>query len=151
MREQVFSRKPSGKEERYVPTADELQKILSDRATSVLLVQSAERFAQSLLAQNLRMDQVRSVFDEIKKIENLWLWQDKEEEALHRLHLLKPRLAARVRRVRGAELLYELIRLCADQIQKIPEENRKEAFVRFAEYMEAVVAYHKFYGKEEEG
>lgn len=135
------------KENLYVPSQEELRRILGAGESGALLVQSAEKLAQALLSQNLRMSQVRSVFDEIKKIENLWVWQGQEDVALRRLHLLAPRIAARVKRAPGAQLLLQVVNVCADLIGKSPQ--KKEAFLRFAEYMEAVVAYHDFHGRGE--
>lgn len=135
------------REDVYVPSVEELRQILGDGKSGALLVQSAERLAKALLARNLRMSQVRNVFDEIKKIENLWVWQGQEELALRRLRLLVPRIASRVKRAPGAELLLKVVDASANLIESSPQ--KKEAFLRFAEYMEAVVAYHDFYGRGE--
>jgi len=136
-----------GKEDAYTPNKEELRQILEDGKSGALLVESAEKLAKALLARNLRMNQVRNVFDEIKKIENLWIWQGQEEVALRRLRLLVPRIASRVKRAPGAELLLKVVDVSANLIEG--SAQRKEAFVRFAEYMEAVVAYHDFFSRSE--
>lgn len=139
-----------------LPPREVLQKIIYGEDSGDLLVKKAEDIANILLENGLAMDQVRSVFDEIKKIENIWLWHNQEKQAISNLYLLKPRLAARAARVKGADRLHKVVSTCIDIITTpIDPAKRKEAFVRFTEFMEAIVAYHKFYGslskKEQRG
>lgn len=112
------------------------------------IVQWAEALAQKLQdVKDVKMAQVRDIFDELRQIESLWTRN--AEAALHRLHLLKPRLAYRAARIEKLRPLAEVLRQAIDEVVSAgKEEDKRERFRRLMEFVEAIVAYHKAHGGE---
>ncbi len=105
----------------------------------MVLVQRAKELVQML--GNIKMAQVRDIFDELRQIESLWTRDP--ETAIHRLYLLKPRLAYRSARIEGLEPLAQVLERAVSEVvnAKKPEEMRAR-FRRLMEFAEAIVAYH---------
>lgn len=110
-----------------------------------VLVGSARELAEKL--KDLKMAQVRDIFDELRQIESLWMRDAKA--ALHRLHLLKPRLIYRTARKREWEPLARVLERAIEEVVSAGTDSAKhERFRRLMEFTEAIVAYHKAYGGE---
>ena len=123
----------------------DVPKIINDPKTADVLVKRAEELGQKLATEKLRMAQARDIFDELRQIESIWLREP--ERALRRLHLLRPKLAYRRARVQELEPLAEVLdRAVVEVVSAGDAAQRHDRFRRLMEFMEAVVAYHKFHG-----
>jgi len=123
----------------------DVPRIINDPKTADVLVKRAEELGQKLVTERLRMAQARDIFDELRQIESIWLREP--ERALRRLHLLRPKLAYRRARVRELGPLAEVLeRAVAEVVSAGDAAQRHDRFRRLMEFMEAIVAYHKFYG-----
>lgn len=122
----------------------DLRLILSGDNGSQTLVKKAEDVGKQLARERLKASQIRAVFDEVRQIESLWL-QD-AQKALHKVNLLKPKLAYRAARSQdGVPTLKEVLTEAIDIVVESPEAA-KERFRRFTEFFEAIIAYHKAHG-----
>lgn len=107
---------------------------------------NADEMGLQLKNAGVSTSQIRNVFGEIKKIQALGL--DKKEKG--RLVMITPKLAYAVgragKREKGAlEDLMKNVEVAVSAVEK-SEKNRNECFNRFVDYMEAVVAYHRYHG-----
>lgn len=127
---------------------NELRLILTDPQASAVLVRKAEDLGRRLAQQQLKASQIRAIFDEVRQIEALWLREDKAGEALHKLHLLKPKMAIRKARIKEGvpALVDELTQAVDIAVESSDCSEVKWRFHRFVEYFEAVLAYHKAFG-----
>lgn len=117
----------------------------STEESAKVLVQRAEELAQKL--GNLKMAQVRDIFDELRQVESLWTRDPKM--ALHRLYLLKPRLAYRAARIQELWPLAKVLERTVDEVVSAgTDEGKRDRFRRLMEFVEAIVAYHKARGGE---
>lgn len=133
---------------------DEIRQILLEPPgkASAALVRKAEEAARSLArdkggTNQASKAQVRAVFDEVRQIEALWLSDD--QRALHRLHLLKPKLAYRKARAPGVAPLVDLLIPAVDIATEAPDSRKvRERFSRLVELCEAVLAYYTTFSVE---
>ena len=119
-----------------------VQTIMKDDPSGAGLVDFARQTALALVKENLTRTQIRNTFTEVRKIESLWS-QDKEK-ALRRLNMLKPKLAYQAQRERRLERLRDVLTEAIDVVEKAKDQD--EAFQRFVELFEAILAYHKAEG-----
>ena len=118
---------------------------------SAALVAEAKRVADELVsARDLGSEagkaQVRAVFDEVRQIEALWSTREeqRQKQALHRLHLLKPRVLYRGARSPGLKPLVDWVTNAAAVVLAEKDSNKqKAAFRRLVEFAEAVVAFYR--------
>ncbi len=111
------------------------------------LVELAQQLAQTLVDKKLSRSQIRNIFTEARQIEALWEKEgEHEKEALRRLILLKPKLAYQAGRDKSVKLLQEKLNEAIDVVSNAPAGKQKEYFMRFMDFFEAVLAYHKAYG-----
>lgn len=133
---------------------DEIRQILQGPPgqASAALVRKAEEAARSLARDrggpgDTGKAQLRAVFDEVRQIEALWL--SDEQRALHRLHLLKPKLAYRKARAPGVAPLADLLIPAIDIATEAPSPSQvRERFSRLVELCEAVLAYYTAFSAE---
>jgi CRISPR-associated protein Csm2 len=93
----------------------------------------------------IKTTQLRRFFNEIKQIEKRLSggasWSDIETD----FYLLRPRLAY----AKGRELIskdfYELVKTALIKVDVGKDHDKKENFEKFVKFLEAMVAYHKFY------
>lgn len=106
----------------------------------------AEKLGEYLVDQGLTKSQIRKFLDAVIRINNLH--QEKIDYRAHAM-LMKPKLVYAVGKakkiIKGEEIdpvgpLMHVLSPCIDKIYT------KEDFDRFAQFVEAIVAYHKFYG-----
>lgn len=110
------------------------------------LVNTADKFGKHLKDKGLKTSQIRKFLDAVKKMkyqETASSGFDFRNEAM----LIKPKLAYASGRQDpksdAVKPLMEVMNSCIDKI------NGKEDFDKFYKFVEAIVAYHKYYGGKE--
>lgn len=100
--------------------------------------------------KSIKTNQIRNVFSEISLIRTKFK-QSKEwtKEIESRLILLKPKLAYATGRNRQVEKFQKFMFSAIDAVLKSKEETRLIALENFFNLIEAVVAYHKYFGGKE--
>jgi len=125
----------------------DVPKIINDPQAAELLILQAQKLGKRLAEEEVGMTQLRDVFDELSLIADLLTWKRQPILAFRRLHLLKPKLVWRATRHKKLMLLARVLEKTIDEVLKAGDEGEKRArFSRLLEFMEAIVAYHKFYG-----
>ena len=103
------------------------------------LVKDAEEFGKYLGDGGLSTSQIRNIFSDIKKMDSF-------EKNKKELILLRPKLAyiagRHRRRTRVITDLQEVMDRCIQEIK----DNK--SFKNFQDFFEAILAYHKYYGRE---
>jgi len=109
------------------------------------MVAFAEQTASGLVRDNLRSTQIRNIFTEVRQIEAVW--NQNPARAMRRLQMLKPKMAYQAARQRQVEKLRDVLVEAIDEVEKQPAgEKRNQAFQRFTDLFEAILAYHKAQG-----
>ncbi len=108
------------------------------------LVEFAQTVAQVLVSNNLTRGQIRTIFTEVRQIEALW--GTRRADALRRLLMLKPKLAYQAARIQSVYRLKEVLSEAVDEVEKAPESKKDNAFRRFVDLFEAILAYHRALG-----
>jgi len=104
----------------------------------------AEKVAKSQLFKNLKTTQLRNLFDGIKENERKLTekgWNAIEAD----FYMLRPSLAYAKARELIPEDFFNLMNACMKQVDKGDENGKKENYKRFVQFLEAIVAYHKYY------
>ena len=106
---------------------------------SEILNQYSKELAQDLNeGEKMTTSQIRKFLDEIQKMRNY----DKDK-----LQLLRPKLAYAVAKTRKGKRVGKIL-----HFQKVVEEaliiTNKDNFQNFKYFIEAIVAYHRYYGGE---
>lgn len=135
------------------PSKDELEQII-EQGNVVLLVEWADKVGQALAAKGLSTSQIRNVFGTVRQIQLRWdkPGSDAEQQAFRDAVLLRPKLAYFAERGKGGErgtAGMEILQLVLDPALELVGEGNKprlDRFSRFAEFFEAIVAYHKRHG-----
>lgn len=128
------------------------QIIVEDEAQ--VLVKNAETIG-SKLGRDLTTNQIRAIFGTVRQIEMNWdeaASDEKQQQARRDLVLLKPKMAYRASKdgYKGkglqalAPVLSEAIDLVMDE--KASAGEQRQRFSRFAEFFEAILAYHTVAG-----
>ncbi|MCS7222135.1 MAG: type III-A CRISPR-associated protein Csm2 [Anaerolineae bacterium] len=138
------------------PSNEDLRAIITNPNEAKKLVEWANRLGKSLKDMGLTTSQIRALFGEVRQIQAEW--RINRQRAFRRLVLLRPKMAYRARRERGRaveELVAVLDPALNHVIQADPrpegqqpgtDDNQDDNFQRFAEFFEAILAYHKAYG-----
>ncbi|KUO42844.1 MAG: hypothetical protein APU95_02965 [Hadesarchaea archaeon YNP_N21] len=104
----------------------------------------AEKIALAF-REKLKTAQLRKFFDSLRKIERdleKKPWDSLKAEFL----MLEPRLAASVARKLVPDQFYRLMKVCFDKVNNAAGEGeKKESFTRLMQFLEAIVAYHKYH------
>jgi CRISPR-associated protein Csm2 len=119
----------------------EVELVMNDKSGKEL-VAFAHDAAKKLVAQNLSRTQIRTIFTEVRQIESRW----PSPEALHRLHMLKPKLAYQAARTPTAEYLKQVLSDAIDKVSDAKPDEQNERFQRFVALFEAILAYHRAEG-----
>lgn len=128
----------------------DLKTIITDEQGAQTLVTEAEILGEKFKDKGMTTSQIRAIFNEVRQIEGMWQIDDQSrEKALRRFILLKPKMAYRARKERGnaVDALVKVLDPAANLV--IEEKNKKKQdgnFVRFVEFFEAILAYHKAAG-----
>jgi len=103
------------------------------------LVEDAKQFGEHLGRGNLTTSQIRNIFSSVKKLESF-------ERNKAELLLLRPKMAyvagRHGKRTRVIKDLQEVMDKC---IQEVRDEV---SFKNFQDFFEAILAYHRYYGRE---
>ena len=91
--------------------------------------------------RKLKTSQLRKFFGAIRDIEREKEWDKMETQ----FYLLKPKLA----NSRGRELIpeefYQVMKVCMSKVDKGTEDDKIENFNSMVDFLEAIVAYYKYY------
>ena len=136
-----------------IPSKEDLKKII-EQGDVVLLVEWADKVGQALAHEGLSTSQIRNVFGTVRQIQLRWdkPGSDVEKQAFRDAVLLRPKLAYFAERGKGGERgaggMDILQRVLDPALELVGEGNqpRLDRFSHFAEFFEAIVAYHKRYG-----
>lgn len=109
--------------------------------TDDYMVKFVEKAGELLAEHGLKSSKIRSVYGEIKRIEG------NIDNNLSQYYLLKPKVAYAVGRDKNVIGL-QLFKIIFDNAYNDVKGNSKN-FKRFCEFMEAIIAYHKFYVKND--
>lgn len=138
------------------PTSQDLRTIITDPNGAEKLVEWASRLGKSLKELGLTTSQIRALFGEVRQIQAEW--SINRQRAFRRLVLLRPKMAYRARKERGkaVEELVSVLDPALEYVIKAPPRpknqspgtgnNQDDNFQRFAEFFEAILAYHRAYG-----
>jgi len=98
------------------------------------MVNDAERLGKHLADRRMTSSQIRNIFSEVKGM---------HEFEKYKLDLLRPKLAYTAGRHKQVQDLQEVLDAA---IRKVGDDESK--FENFKNFFEAIVAYHRLYGKE---
>lgn len=138
------------------PSDQDLKTIITDPDGAQKLVEWANSIGKSLKDMGLTTSQIRALFGEVRQIQAEW--SINRQRAFRRLVLLRPKMAYRARKERG-KAVEELVAVLDPALEYVikaqprPKDqppgtgnNQDDNFQRFAEFFEAILAYHKAYG-----
>ena len=103
----------------------------------------ADKLAQKF-GKDLKTTQLRKFFGAVKEIE-AGLKEDDWSKVEANFYLLKPKLANAKGRGLIPEEFYEFMKTCMGKVDAGSENDKKENFQKLTKFLEAVVAYHKYY------
>jgi len=130
--------------QRTVPGSGDFRAIIAEGDPQPL-VEWAERVGEDLAQIRLTTSQIRNVFGTVRQIE--MNWDQNPHEAYRQAILLKPKMAYFAKRERGMDRLEKALAPALDLVAEVkPDDERKVRFVRFVQFFEAVLAYHKKHG-----
>jgi len=89
----------------------------------------------------LKTTQLRKFFGAVRDIEREKSWEKMETD----FYLLKPKLASSVGRKLIPNEFNELMKTCMRKVDVGSDEDKVKNFKKMVEFMEAIVAYHKYY------
>lgn len=97
------------------------------------------------IAKNSKLDttQLRKFFGAIREMEKEENWENMETD----FYLLKPKLAYAAGRGLIKKPFYQFMMACMAKVDVGSEEEKMENFKVMVNFLESVVAYHKFYTK----
>lgn len=110
------------------------------------LVEKAEELGKTLAERKLTTSQIRNIFGQVRQIE--MQWHQDSGESFRQAILLKPKLAYFAKRHAPMEPLANVLSQALDIMGQASKEERRPCFLRFVEFFEAVLAYHKKHGGE---
>ena len=132
----------------------ELRRIICEPLAGDLLVEVADKLGDQL-STTLKASQIRAIFDEAQRIGSLFR-TGKFEEAVRRAHLLDPKISYRAKRIAerdrkagsAAELIADVLKKALRIVleRKDDRDEVRARYIRFLEFFEAIVAYHKAHG-----
>lgn len=101
----------------------------------------ADKIANNL-SRKLNTNQLRKFFGAVRDIEKKKNWEEIRPE----LYLLKPKLAVSVGRNLIPKDFYKFMKITTSKIDVGENDSEKlENFDTFVKFLEAIVAYHKYY------
>lgn len=123
-------------------TKEEAKKIIAE-GDVMTLVTAAKSTGQSI-ARQLTTSQIRNIFGEVRRIE--MNWKSDPADSYRRAVLLQPKLAYQAKREHGAGVqeLRDVLDPCIEQVRAATtDEERKQRFMYFVDFFEAILAYHR--------
>jgi len=112
------------------------------------LIEYSEILGAYLVAIDLKTNQVRKFLDGIRKLENTAKRKSKKEFSNEELILLKVHLAYAAAREKKAKPFMMVINSAIDKVREKGQEGYED-FRKLAKFVEATIAYHKYYGGSE--
>jgi CRISPR-associated protein Csm2 len=100
----------------------------------------ADKIAK-ISGRDLKTNQLRKFFGAVRDIQRKESWNDMEVD----FYLLKPKLAYSQGRRLIPPDFYNVMKVCMHKIDTGTDEDKVKNFNRLVEFMEAIVAYHKYY------
>jgi CRISPR-associated protein Csm2 len=134
-------------------TSQALRQIIVEDNAQVL-VESAEKIGFKL-GRDLTTNQIRAIFGTVRQIEMNWdeaASDEKQRQAQRDLVLLKPKMLYRASkegyRGKGLQALAPVLSEAIDFVtdERVTPGEKRLRFGRFAEFFEAILAYHKVAG-----
>ena len=127
-----------------LPTASQVKELIANDKPDQLVLQ-AEQIGQRL-ARQVTTNQIRNIFGTVRQIE--MNWRAKPEDSYRQAVLLKPKIGYAAARERGQGMkdLEAVLVPGLDAMMEGKIEQRQERFMRFVQFFEAILAYHKKYG-----
>ncbi|MEI0476641.1 type III-A CRISPR-associated protein Csm2 [Brachyspira pulli] len=116
----------------------------------MLDINKAEEFVKSKNITSISTSQIRKFLSAVNKINNKVKYQNDSEELsndiVDEIAYMRVQFAYIVgkNKTKGMEELYNKLEPAMAEIK-----TSKAAFINFARYVEAIIAYHKFYGGKE--
>ncbi|MEG3224831.1 MAG: type III-A CRISPR-associated protein Csm2 [Methanobacteriales archaeon Met13] len=101
----------------------------------------ADIISRRLVRSKLKTSQLRKFFGAIRDIEREKEWDKMETQ----FYLLKPKLANSRGRDLIPEEFYQVMKVSMSKVDKGSDEDKVNNFNRMVEFIEAIVAYHKYY------
>lgn len=96
------------------------------------------------LSRKLNTNQLRKFFGAVRNIEKKKKWEEIEPE----LYLFKPKLAVSVGRKLIPNEFYDFMKVTMSKIDVgETDDDKMKNFDTFVKFLEAIVAYHKYYTK----
>lgn len=129
-----------------------LEIIITRPDSAETLVKEAQALGQALAQpadrknQPLATSQIRSIYGEVLRIKADWLESHdakRQARARRALVLLRPKMAYRAKKEKG-QAVKQLVDVLDPAVALVKDDV--ENFRRFAEFFEAILAYHKAYG-----
>ncbi|MFZ2071655.1 MAG: type III-A CRISPR-associated protein Csm2 [Halobacteriota archaeon] len=104
----------------------------------------AEQIAKAREVKDLKTTQLRKFFSEIKVNERKL--KEKGWDGIKAdFYMMRPNLAYAKARKLVPDPFFKLINACMKQVDKGDDEQKKENYKRFVQFLEAIIAYHKYY------
>ena len=128
-----------------IPSTD-IREIITNPDRADLIVKHADALGREL-SRPLTTAQIRALFGEVRQIQGQM--SVNPQKAWRRLHLLKPKIAYRVRRSpgQGVRMLADVLVPALDAVLEAKDKDTQKAYFKnFVEFFEAILAYHKYYG-----
>lgn len=120
--------------------AEELNKYAEELGRIFVTEKITEERGQRKTEKALSTSQIRNILDEIQRIPK----KENFEKIKNRLNLLRPKLAYAAGRHRGRVKDFREIVEEAIKLVRAPEH-----FANFRNFIEAIVAYHRYHGGKE--
>lgn len=114
----------------------------------MLNISNAEEFVRKNNIKNITKSQIRKFLAAVNKISNMVKLYNNEElsdDILNEIKYMQIQFAYIV----GKSNKNEVMTLYNELKDEISNLKTKKEFINFARYIEAIVAYHKFYGGKE--
>ena len=118
---------------------EHIQKIIQENDVDVL-IKRAQILAQSLEGKDLTNTQIRNVYASVKQIVNSN--EPHDDKNVRRIKMLLPRLHYAAKKTEALKDLAEELSHCIQALGPQSDANYDKRFQRFADYLEAIVAYH---------
>lgn len=129
---------------------DEIGKLEMLKDLSIKLIANENGYADKIaqILRNMKTTQLRRFFGAIKLIERTIEEENSEkawDEVEAEFYLLKPKIAYAKGRKLIPEEFYQVLKVSLNKINVGTNEDKIENFKRFVQFLESIVAYHKFY------
>ena len=98
----------------------------------------------------IKANQIRNIFSEVKRLQLEWRKSKKYENVERGLILLKPKLAYAAGKAKEGRQNLEPFKQTMDEAinSVVNSTDHENALNNFFDFVEAIVAYHKYYGGE---